>query len=47
VVAISANRTFALKTHSDSLRLPYPLLSDQALKTIRSYGVLAPDKVRR
>jgi peroxiredoxin len=46
VVAISADSTFALKTYSDSLKVPYPLLSDQALKTIRSYGVLAPDKVR-
>jgi len=34
-----------LKTQSDSLKLPYPLLSDRPPRTIARYGVLAP-KVR-
>lgn len=46
VLAISTDSTFALKTQSDSLKLPYPLLSDRPPKTIERYGVLAPDKVR-
>jgi len=46
ILAISADSTFALKTQSDSLKLPYPLLSDRPPKTIERYGVLAPDKVR-
>ena len=46
VLAISSDSTFALKTQSDSLKLPYPLLSDRPPKTIERYGVMAPDKVR-
>ena len=46
ILAISADSTFALKTQSDSLKLPYPLLSDRPPKTIERYGVMAPDKVR-
>jgi peroxiredoxin len=46
VLAISSDSTFAQKTQSDSLKLPYPLLSDRPPKTMERYGVLAPDKVR-
>ena len=46
VLAISSDSTFALKTQSDSLKLPYPLLSDRPPKTIQRYGVMAPDNVR-
>ena len=28
------------------MNVPFPLLSDQNLQTIRRYGVLAPDNVR-
>ena len=41
IVGISANATFSQQTFADSLKLPYPLLSDfQERKVIRSYGVL-------
>jgi peroxiredoxin len=46
VLGISSDSTFALKTQSDSLKLPYPLLSDRPPRTIERYGVRAPDKVR-
>lgn len=46
MLAISSDSTFALKTYADSLKLPFPLLSDRTLTAIRAYGVLAPDKVR-
>lgn len=46
ILAISSDSTFALKTQSDSLKLPYPLLSDRPPKIIERYGVMAPDKVR-
>jgi mycoredoxin-dependent peroxiredoxin len=46
VLGISTDSTFALKTQSDSLKLPYPLLSDRPPRTIQRYGVMAPDKVR-
>ena len=46
VIGISSDSTFALKAFADSVRAPFPLLSDQNLQTIRRYGVLAPDKVR-
>jgi peroxiredoxin len=46
VLGISSDSTFALKTQSDSLKLPYPLLSDRPPRTIERYGVMAPDKVR-
>jgi mycoredoxin-dependent peroxiredoxin len=45
VLGISVDSTFALKTQSDSLKLPYPLLSDRPPRTIQRYGVLAPNKV--
>ena len=42
ILGISANSTFSQKTFADSLKLPYPLLSDHPdLKVIRSYGVLS------
>jgi len=41
-IAISANMTFSQQTFADSLKLPYPLLSDfPERKVIRSYGVLS------
>lgn len=41
-VAISANMTFSQQTFADSLKLPYPLLSDfPGRQVIRSYGVLS------
>ncbi len=46
VLGISSDSTFAQKTFADSLKLPYPLLSDRPPKVITRYGVLAPDKVR-
>ena len=40
-LGISANATFSQQTFADSLKLPYPLLSDfPERKAIRSYGVL-------
>ena len=40
-MGISADNTFAQKTFADSLKLPYPLLSDfPELKVIRGYGIL-------
>ena len=39
--AVSANATFSQQTFAESLKLPYPLLSDfPDRKVIRSYGVL-------
>ena len=46
VLGISSNSTFAQKTQVDSLKLPYPLLSDRPPRTIQRYGVMAPDNVR-
>ncbi len=46
VLGISSDSTFAQKTFADSLKLPYPLLSDRPPKVIERYGVLASDKVR-
>jgi peroxiredoxin len=41
LLAISASNPFSQKTFADSLKLPYPLLSDYPdLKVIRQYGVL-------
>jgi peroxiredoxin len=41
ILGISANNPFSQKTFADSLKLPYPLLSDfPALATIKSYGGL-------
>jgi len=40
-LAVSANLTFSQQTFAESLKLPFPLLSDfPDRKTIRSYGVL-------
>lgn len=40
-LAISANLTFSQQTFAESLKLPFPLLSDfPERKVIRSYGVL-------
>jgi peroxiredoxin len=44
ILGISSNNPFSQKTFADSLKLPYPLLSDfPHLKTIQSYGGLNPD----
>lgn len=41
ILGISVNDTFSQKTFADSLKLPYPLLSDYPdPKVIRSYGIL-------
>jgi peroxiredoxin Q/BCP len=40
VLAISGDNPFSQKALADSLKLPYPLLSDLGLKVTRSYGVL-------
>ena len=41
VLAVSANTTFSQQTFAESLKLPYPLLSDfPERKVIRAYGVL-------
>ncbi len=46
LLGISANHQFSQKTMADSLKLPYPLLSDfPDLRAIRSYGVLNPSGV--
>jgi len=40
-LGVSANLTFSQQTFAESLRLPYPLLSDfPDRKVMRSYGVL-------
>jgi peroxiredoxin len=42
ILGISSNNPFSQKTFADSLKLPYPLLSDfPNLTTIKSYGGLA------
>jgi peroxiredoxin len=40
VLGISADNPFSQKAMSDSLKLPYPLLSDHSLEITRKYGVL-------
>jgi peroxiredoxin len=41
VLAIGASNPFSQKTYADSLKLPYPLLSDHPdLQVIRQYDVL-------
>ena len=41
ILGIGSSAPFAQKTFADSLKLPYPLLSDAPeLKVIRGYGVL-------
>jgi peroxiredoxin len=50
ILAISASYSTSQKAFTDSLDLPFPLLSDRTgLKTIRSYGVLhaSPFMARR
>jgi peroxiredoxin len=45
ILGISANHFFSQKTFAESLKLPYPLLSDfPELKVIRRYGVLSPSQ---
>jgi len=40
VRGISANNPFSQKAFADSLKLPFPLLSDISLDVARAYGVL-------
>ena len=41
LLGISASNSFSQKTYADSLKLPFPLLSDWPhLRVIRKYGVL-------
>ena len=40
ILGISGNNEFSQKVFADSLKLPYPLLSDLGLKVARAYGVL-------
>jgi peroxiredoxin len=40
ILGISANNPFSQKVQADSLQLPYPLLSDEAMKVTRAYGVV-------
>jgi len=49
ILGISANDPFSQKTFADSLKLPYPLLSDHPeLKVIRNYpGVQTHKKTKR
>jgi peroxiredoxin len=45
ILGISANHFFSQKTFAESLKLPYPLLSDfPDLTVIRRYGVLSPSQ---
>ena len=40
ILGISVSNPFSQKAVSDSLQLPYPLLSDAYLKVAQAYGVL-------
>lgn len=41
ILGLSANATFSQQTFAESLKLPFPLLSDfPDRKTIRAYGLL-------
>ena len=40
MLGISANHQFSQKAFADSLKLPYPLLSDETLAVARSYKVV-------
>ena len=41
ILAVSANATFSQQTFAESLKLPFPLLSDfPDRKVIRAYGIL-------
>jgi peroxiredoxin (alkyl hydroperoxide reductase subunit C) len=43
ILGISSSNPFSQKTLADSLKLPYPLLSDfPALQAIKDYGRLSP-----
>ena len=42
MLAISADDTFSQKTFADSLKSPFPFLSDADLKVIPSYAGLQP-----
>jgi peroxiredoxin len=45
ILGVSADNPFAQKALADSLKLPYPLLSDAPeLTTIRQYGILSAAK---
>jgi peroxiredoxin len=45
-LGISANLTFSQQTFAESLKLPYPLVSDfPGAKVIRSYGVFNDEKM--
>jgi peroxiredoxin len=45
ILGIAASNPFAQKTLADSLKLPYPLLSDwPGLKVIKSFGVLSQER---
>lgn len=45
ILGIGASSPFSQKTFADSLKLPFPLLSDYPdLKVIRSYGGLHPQR---
>jgi peroxiredoxin len=44
ILGVSSNNPFSQKAFADSLKLPYPLLSDfPHLKAIKSYGGLNPN----
>ena len=46
IVGISDGNPFSQKTFADSLKLPYPLLSDfPDLQVLRVYGVLSQSQV--
>jgi peroxiredoxin len=46
ILGIGSSNPFSQKTFADSLKLPYPLLSDfPNMQVIRSYGVLGPAQV--
>ena len=40
VLGISTNHTFSQKAFADSLKLPYPLLSDENMAVTKSYKVV-------
>lgn len=40
VLGISTDNPFSQKAFADSLKLPFPLLSDRSMKVTRAYGVV-------
>jgi peroxiredoxin len=40
ILGISTDNVFSQKAFADSLKLPFPLLSDRAMTATRSYGVV-------